>query len=200
MTFVFIILFFFMIACLWLRMWNLDIKPHVEQHQRNQAIALAEFNSQTGVLYLKKRGSELAKYFKIKNDKDIEISYKPPTLNVGSATVGGVTTGGAYITGDYHYISGEHKNGLCRLEYTGCAVQKIQLTRQLYAEAKRAIIKKYLNSDMQIEVVQPKLISAYELNIAATLLKTTGYVGNNYAKNGFPDYTKCKLIMDWITS
>ena len=129
-----------------------------------------------------------------------QISYKPLQVHIGSATVGGVTSGGVYTTGDYHYISGEHTNGLCRLEYTGCIVAKIQLSEPLYAEAKKSSIKKYLNSEKQIEVIKPETVSTSDLEIAYKLLNETGYVGNKFAKNGYPKYEKCKEIMDWITS
>ena len=195
-----IILIFGFIACLWIRTWNLTVKPQVEAIQRSKMCSFTSYNSETFTLTLFRRGVELSNYIKIKNDKDVEISYKPLQVHVGSATVGGVTTGGVYTTGDYHYISGEHKNGLCRLEYTGCLVAKIELSEALYTKAKESNIKKYLNANKQIEVIKPEAISATDLEFAYKSLTTTGYVGNKYAKNGYPKYEKCKEIMDWITS
>lgn len=105
----------------------------------------ATYDENNMTLFLHQRSAELTNYIKIKNDKDIKISYKPQTLHIGSATVGGVTTGGIYTTGGYHYISVEHKNGLCRLEYTGCLISKIQLNDAMYQKALQLPIKPYLN-------------------------------------------------------
>ena len=197
---IFIILVFGFIACLWIRTWNVTVKPTAQSNQRMAMSHLATYDSETRILTLRGRGAELAKCIKIKNDSDIEVAYEPLTVHVGSATVGGFTTGGVYTTGDYHYISGEKKNGLCRLEYTGCLVAKIQLSESLYVQAKESNINKYLNSEKQIEVIKPKAVSEDELKLAYQLLATTGYAGNDFAKNGFPEYEKCKEIMDWITS
>lgn len=199
MVAVFIILIFGFIACIWLRMYNLDIKPHVQEHQRRKMVNYATYDENSKTLFLHQRSAELANYIKIKNDKDIEISYKPQTLHIGSATVGGVTTGGAYTTGGYHYISGEHKNGLCRLEYTGCLIFKIQLNDAMYQKALQSPIKPYLNEKKQIAVINPRALSTEELQNALNSMKTTGYIGNDATKNGMPTYDKCKKIMDWIT-
>lgn len=195
---IFVILFFGFIACLWLRTWNLTVKPAVQELQRNKMYDKARYDKETFTLHLYCRGPEIASHFKIKDDKNLEISYRPLQVHVGTASVGGVTTGGVYTTGDYHYVSGEHKNGLCRLEYTGEILVRIQLSDELYKDAKKSSIQKYLNADKQIEVIQPKARSYEEIKLAHHLMTTTGYAGNDYYKKGYPTYQKCKEILDWI--
>ena len=183
--------------------YNKAIKPTKNEINANLTKEYVSYNNSAFTLVLKERNQAIAKVVKIKNDKNFTVAYEPEKIHFGAATVGGITTGGAYTTGGYHYISSSEKNGLCVLEYAGNFVSKIQLDDSLYRLAKESAIEKYLNSDKQIQVVDPVYFSESEIQRMHSNLSSSGYMnmGSDLmrkGKQGYPTYEKCLEIMNWI--
>ena len=147
---------------------------------------------------LKKRTPDVRKVISIVPAKDYTISHVPEELHYASVTVGGVTTGGTYTTGGYDNISSK-KNGLYEMKYgKDNSVYKIDLSDELYTEAKNSPISQYLNTMKQIVVESHDGLSEAESKSMLHNLETTGWVGNEYAKIGKPTKEKCQAILDWM--
>ncbi|MDO4851914.1 MAG: hypothetical protein Q4A88_00675 [Clostridia bacterium] len=155
------------------------------------------YDEKTHVLYLINRSSLIKYVVSLIEDKDYKISYEPEAINYTSVTVGGVTTGGAYKTGGYNYISSTENNNLYRLTYgEKYIIDRIQLDDEQYAEAKSSCISQYLNNEKQIMV---NVYTNAPVNAGQKMLhnlKTTGHVGNEF--KGYPTYEKASAILSWI--
>lgn len=127
--------------------WNTIIRPILELRASGKVASFVSFDYNSEILTVSKRDPEIAKSIKIVNDKDVTIDYEPEKLHIGAVTVGGVTTGGTYTTGGYHYISSIKDNGKCSLEYCDNLIKKIQLSKDLYEQAKTSDIAEYLDKE-----------------------------------------------------
>lgn len=167
----------------------------------DKAHKYATKDNETDTLILHQRSEKLSKYIRIKECEAAIRSYKPETLHIGSATVGGVTTGGTYTTGGYYYTSGTRKTGYYKLEWRKCSrISKIQLDDDMYREALLSPISRYLNDKKQIEVIDYSSLSDQDvLDRGAYYLGQKEHISHEVAFRGYPTYEKCKKIMDWIT-
>ena len=145
-------------------------------------------------LLLKKR-TPLFKYaLSIIDDTITPMSYNPEKYIYTSATVGGITTGGIDKVGG-NYVSGKKvDSGKCELKYFGQKIQRIQLTDELYKEAQKTAIKKYLNDEKQI------VVEGECGNIIATsqILGIHSMETQRGLYKGYPTREKCQEIIDWI--
>lgn len=170
------------------------------------------FSSEDGTLYLKNKGVVWKKFIKVRKVRNFHLGYEPEKLHFGSATVGGVTSGGFYTTGGYNKVVASSNSGKCELEFTGDAnilnktIRVIRLSDELYAEAQKADIAKYLNPttksiEMFDKVIRTKGEVDVLINNAMKLVNgvplTSGMAIDD--TRGFPTYQKCKEILDWMS-
>lgn len=185
-----------------LRFYNGTIVPLKRNFAKAKTASLISYNESNLTATLINRSPKIANVIKIKKDHNYTIGYKPETLHIGAASVGGVTTGGSYTTGGYNYVSGVSKSGYYNLEYDGHMITKIKLTSEQFDMAKKSVIvAPYLNEkERQIDVhapVQPP--SEMEVKMMLNSLERTGYVGNaGNAKEGYPSKRKCEQILAWL--
>lgn len=108
-----------------------------------------------------------------------------------------MTTGGAYTTGGYNYISGTSNSGYYQFLFQGKLIKRIALNDELFSLAKESEIAPYLDAKKHEIVVVEKVVYSNE-RIASALsnYKTTGYVGNIH--KGYPDLEKSIKILAWI--
>ncbi len=164
-----------------------------------------------GRLYVKKRGSVWKKFVKIKKAENVHLGYEAQKLHYGSATVGGVTSGGFYTTGGYNKVIATENSGKCFLEFAGNAaimdkmIRYIDLSDALYEEAKYSPIAKYLNhTARRIEVFEQVQRTKEETDAlvshAIDLATGKALIGGMSLddKRGYPTREKCRLILDWI--
>lgn len=192
------VIIFFAVMC-WYA-YNAGVKPLIEANAEKKTESYISYNNYSNTLDLKKRGAPIAKAVKIAADKDYTTSYKPEEYVYTGATVGGVTTGGIHKQGGYEYISGEAKTGKYQLQYNGQYISKIQLTDELFREAKNSRIKNYLDySKKQIlmnEEVKASDTVRFAMNSGNMTAARDMYMRE--MKAGFPTYEKAKSILDWI--
>ena len=151
------------------------------------------------VLLLKRRSSKFSKAIKIYDDKDAIIDYEPVRYIFTSATVGRITTGGIDKVGGNTYLAGTLENGKCRFEYLKRRIDAIQLTDELYEEAKKSKISKYLNDKKQIVIdtgYDPALAVAIDMYDMSS--PTGSLTLQALAKSGYPTRKKCIEIIDWL--
>lgn len=167
-----------------------------------------------GCIHMKEKGAFWGKFIKIKEYRALQLGYEPQRLHFGSATVGGVTTGGFYTTGGHNVIESSTKTGRYQFMladsgrrnngYT-IAISRIQLTDALYKEAENSSIAKYLNAETQtIEMNTRVYLSEAEkmsvLNKADKLTRGTPLTSGmtlNFSE-GMPTYQKCQEILNWM--
>ncbi len=170
------------------------------------------YDGRDKVFHVIRRSDKIAKFVKIVDDHNYQINYVPEKVHVGAVTVGGVTTGGTYTTGGYRQIKEGKKTGKCTLEYCGDTqqerIEKIQLTDELYTQAQRSSVGRYLSDDKCLVVInKPNLTGFEEQMLLNTALQgadsisemATSQHGQEMMKKGYPTYDKCKEIMDWLT-
>lgn len=170
------------------------------------------FSSNDGTLYLNSKGVVWKKFIKIRKVKNSYLGYEPEKLHFGSATVGGVTSGGFYTTGGYNKVVASSDSGKCELEFTGDAnmlnktIRVIKLSNELYEEAQKANIAKYLNPttksiEMFDKVIRTKgevdALINNAMKLATGVPLTSGMAIDD--TRGFPTYQKCKEILDWMS-
>ena len=182
------------------------------------------YSSKDRTLRIDSRGKDLRPVISIRKVMDCHLGYEPEKLHYGSATVGGVTSGGFYTTGGYNKILDSKNSGKAMLEFIGessalnialdmlsgksqlgKAIDQIILSERLYAEAEKSNIAKYLNPEtMSIEMV-PKVTRPTQdantlLNNAMKLVSgaplRSGMAIN--APSYYPTYEKCKEVYDWL--
>ena len=124
------------------------------------------YSSKDRTLRIDSRGKDLRPVISIRKVMDCHLGYEPEKLHYGSATVGGVTSGGFYTTGGYNKILDSKNSGKAMLELIGessalnialdmlsgksqlgKAIDQIILSERLYAEAEKSNIAKYLNPE-----------------------------------------------------
>lgn len=169
-------------------------KDHGINYEMNEIV---RYDAATHTLHLFRRDRRIADYLKIKDALNYHVEYEPEQLHIGAVTVGGVTTGGTYTTGGYNYIAGTSKSGFAQLEYKGNIVFYIQLTEQLYNQAKNSPIAIYLNhATKQISVCGNGEFTQADIEKMITNYRTTGFAGNfDQAKATF---AQCNLIAAWV--
>lgn len=158
-----------------------------------------------GCLFVKKRGNMWSDFIKIVGVKNTYLGYEPKKLHYGSATVGGVTSGGFFTTGGYNKVVGETKSGKYSLRFEGKIISTISLSSDLYEQAKHSNIAKYINeSTRRIEVftkVQRTKEETEALLANATKLATGVALESGMALDdwrGFPSKEKCQEIYKWL--
>lgn len=169
------------------------------------------FSPSGGTLRIDSRGDVWKQFIKIKKVKNTYLGYEPEKLHYGSATVGGVTSGGFYTTGGYNKVVATTDSGKYELEFTGDAnmldktIRRIVLSDRMYAEAEKSNIAKYLNPatksiEMYNKVIRTKQEVDALLNNAMKLVNgvplTSGMAIDD--TRGFPTYEKCKEVLDWM--
>lgn len=153
---------------------------------------------------LKKRGKGCSAYIVIKECTDKHIGYESPKLHFGSATVGGVTSGGFYTTGGGNKTLAESKTGrysLCVVEENKkyYQIKRIRLTDELYHEAQNSRIAKYLDSETQsIQIPQSNYVSSIDMNNAINWASGKPVNGVFVLPSSGISYDVCKEIHDWI--
>lgn len=150
-----------------------------------------------GTLYVKATDPVLAKAFSIEAHMNYTMGHEDAKLHVGAVTVGGVTTGGAYVTEGYNYVSGREKSGKYKLLFRGESVALIKLPAALYQRAKESPIADYLEDGCCIRVIQP-VRSVLEQEAILAEYKRTGYVGNH--PELYPTFEKATAILNWLTT
>ena len=130
---------------------------------------------------------------------------KPSVENRSAATVGGVTSGGFFTTGGYNKVVGETKSGKYSLRFEGKIVSSIRLSADLYEQAQRSAIAKYINESTKcIDVLtkvertkeETEALLANALNLATGTALESGMVLDDW--RGFPSKEKCQEIRDWL--
>lgn len=170
---------------------------------------LLYYDKHDDILTLYKRDSRIKDYIKVIDDRSYDVKYKPEELHFGSATVGGVTTGGVYKTGGYNYISGSHinegvaqlcvdfvdhsvNNGFGKGEHHYGFIKAIKLSDDLFSQAQKSeMVKDYLDE-------REKQIVVYGRNKHSMLDIATKSLDELRLKNA-PPKTKCENIMRWMT-
>ena len=159
-----------------------------KDEQHTQAIELtkdyADFRD--GIVYLKKRNSNLRKIITIDDHYIGKLKYNPETIHYGSVTVGGVTTGGVYKTGgDYSSIT--KKSEMKHMCYDGHIIVDIELTDELCQKAKTSYISKYLDGK-RIQVMGREFLSYTPTSIEQVEI----------GKGSGTPLDKCNDILNWI--
>ncbi len=173
----------------------LRIKNDVVNQAKQTKIALAKQETKDfawirgNKLYLRKRDPKMCDIVSIGEFVSGHIRYNPETLHYGSVTVGGITTGGFYKTGGNYYMSDVQKSGVFkRLYYGDTQIFDIDLTLELYNQAKDSYIAKYLDG-MNIEVMDRK-----SANAIATLTRDQSVISQCSGRT----YEECFEILSWI--
>ena len=164
-------------------------------------------NEGGGFLILRKRHSKYGAYFSIEEAHKYYVNKEPVKIHYGSATVGGVTTGGFYTTGGQQSINkGLPVADKYILRYKGKVVNHIQFNdfqrgdEPLLIKAKQdKIISKYVSDRGAIVVIPAAEKISVSNEKKASFLQTGNYqhlideVISNY-----PSKEKCQDIVDWI--
>ena len=173
------------------------------EKEKEEFDAVASFNY-VDTLYLKKRSSVIQKRVKIVEDRNVVTAYNPKQTHIGAVSVGGVVSGGTYTTGGNYYVAHSEKNGRYKLVYSendksSSTINKIQLTDELFQQAKNSSIKEYLDEKKkQIVVVSEVYLSGYDMMWKMANLQTGNFGLTEAEKAGYPSYEKCQAILNWI--
>lgn len=181
-----------------IRLYNVDIKPDIEESRRKKTEKYAAFSDST--LTLKERSADLQKVVKLEAEKDDYLGTTETKVICTSATVGGVTTGGFDTVGGKTYVERGSNTGKYKLTYQGYLINKIKLTDELYRQALESPIKQYLvENEKTIRINQPVSMSGNQLNISMGMsIQEKQNMILREGRKGFPDYTKASAIYKWI--
>lgn len=156
--------------------------------------------TEEGTLSITGRDPIIRKAVQIEEDYTAIVKDDPLKIHYGSATVGGVTTGGVYTTGGHKYIAGAEKSGKYKLTSNNKTIYQIQLSDQLYNSAKQSTIAKYLNEKKQIQVIEKVELTELERQLALHNYQQSGGMSlGNDVKKGYPSQEKCRKILDWLS-
>lgn len=170
-------------------------KEELKQYASFSSVYDSSKHTSYKTLFIKKRLPQFADSFTIERVMLTPMSYNPEKYIFTSATVGGITTGGIDKVGG-NYVSGKKvDSGKCELKYLGQKIQRIQLTAELYKEAQKSAIKKYLNDKKQI-VLEDETSGG--VVISAQLLGVHSLTTQQMLYKGYPTREKCQEIIDWI--
>ncbi len=173
-----------------------------EQEKQEKILRYMTYDSKKGEVQIKKRGVPLCLAISVQEVVDRVTRYAPEKLHFGAVTVGGVTTGGTYKTGGFYQGEKIH-TGKYALVYNNSFIKTIKLPPELVEEAKKASIKKYLDQDGKIVVVDDtKATDGLPADIAVNLAKNSmdAYLAYTqpYKWSHYPSQEKCKEILDWL--
>lgn len=130
---------------------------------------------------------------------------RPIKIHIGSATVGGVTTGGIYTTGG-NISTSSYRSEKMELRYKRCygnsdprpLISKIILSDTLAKKAKESKISSYLegNTIQLIHKVQHSYYALFAMqNGYTTQALNQGEIED---ATGYPDREKCESIIRWL--
>ena len=167
------------------------IESNKAVEQRNRIYALEkealEYDEKTGILNLYKRAPSLKIFFRLVDNRDVSLGKTEEKLHIGAVSVGGVTTGGTYVTGgDYVTVVGK-KNGTAILAYRNHPIMGIKLSDELYEALKHSEIFSYCDEDKII-----RTCGGYKTGSSFDPSKV--YNINFYSRG------KLENIYSWITS
>lgn len=158
--------------------------------------------SQSGnTIYLKSRDVKLMDVIKIWNDTNVVVGQKPDKYVYTGVTVGGVHMGNIEKKKGSTYIAGEYENGTCTLRFKGHIISSIQLTDELYEQAKNSSIMNYVNAQKRIVVNSSPIVLSSELSTALHMGTGTlqgAAFSAELAQRGHPSRQKCTEILYWI--
>ena len=159
------------------------------------------YDKEKQILTVEKRLPEFERAITLTPVHDTYIKKNPEKLHYGSATVGGVTTGGFYKTGGNDYLSTGSNTGTYMFRYKANGsegvVSRIALSDDLYKEAKNSSISGFLNADKQIVLVQRKSLSKVEVDMMMIRANAGTYQLN--AMLDYPTQEKCRRVIDWLS-
>lgn len=168
-------------------------KDREEREAKRVSAELISFDQYTLTAILLKIDTRIWDVIKIEDSYYIYTKYEPEKLHIGAASVGGVTTGGAYKTGGYNYIAASSKSGTCYLQYDGHIIVHIKLTDEMFKDAQKSSIAPYLDDAQKcINVHNPVQRSTSELMMSLKNIQSTGNAGNDF--RGYPSREKCEQI------
>jgi len=188
--------------------WNNVVKPIQERVQdKKQMDAIhaitgrASFDVKTKILTLYSRDKTVSDAIKMRPYTIDHYRTKPKEYIYTGVTVGGITTGSVSEVGGYRYIAGSQKTEKCIVTFFDSGIiSRIQLTDELFQQAKNSKIAKYLDEDKKQIVVYGTYTPSQSLNH----LKSSGDI-NLYttqreieASAAIPEYKKCIAIKDWV--
>lgn len=168
-------------------------KLNARNTARQKVSEIAEYKDSTLTL------SERSRYLKDMIDF-IQVTANtyhktPEKLHYGSATVGGVTTGGLYKTGGTINKKTFYCGDRWHFLYDGEEVYKIILTDKLAQEAQESKIKEYCKENAIILVTDHRGCSS-----EALMLAKAGDMSRMHFENAqvYPTLEKVKAILSWI--
>jgi len=168
-------------------------KVNTRNTARQKVSEIAEYKDGTLTL------SERSRYLKDMIDY-IQVTANtyhktPEKLHYGSATVGGVTTGGLYKTGGTIDKKTIYCGDRWHFLYDGEEVNKIILTDKLAQEAQESKIKEYCKENAIIIVTNRRGCSS-----EALMLAKAGDMSRMHLENAqiYPTLEKVKAIISWI--
>lgn len=180
---------------------------------RNELGTLPSFDTNTGELSVFRRAPALRKVISFHDDKNFTTKDDPVKVHYGSATVGGITTGGTYTTGGGQVFSGSYNTGKAYLEYNDIllgihkdgkyikgTIKTIRITSEMYNSADSSM-KEIINHDGRgyyITVIENAKMNVNEIQYAMGNL-TSGHT-QDMLKRGYPTRAKCEKILNWLAS
>jgi len=185
--------------------------------------SIAEFSGNQMKLYQK--SSKLKRRIKIRKHKNVAIGRTAEEVHIGAVSVGGVTSGGVYKTGNNLYIAESKKTGRYELAYVKnlkqftneyVSISSILLTDELFKEAKESYISEYLDEkDKSILVVDFRNVNISSNDLYQSAMETmkitssSGSAGMNgiggasmkvqqKSNSAYPTKQKCLEIIAWL--
>ena len=157
-------------------------------------------------LYIDKQSPYFFHAFSCKPYYKTLYSDNPVKLHIGSATVGGITTGGAYTTGGgiatkqvktdrYKLVYEQFLNGFT---YAKNEVTTIELTDELVKIAKDSPVNKYLHGN-QISVVDTPSHSDTTRNLYSIGHQSAAFSHHaDTIAHSYPNAEKIDIIVNWL--
>lgn len=162
---------------------------------RQNVSKIAEYKD--GALTLSERSGDLKNMIDFIQVTANTYQKTPEKLHYGSATVGGVTTGGVYKTGGTINKTTFYCGDRWHFLYDGKEVNKIILTDKLAREAQESKIKEYCKGNAIILVTEHRGCSS-----EALMLAKAGDLSRMHLENAqvYPTLEKVKAILSWIAN
>ena len=162
-------------------------------------------------LYIDEQSELFSIVLTIREHKVSEYKKDPLEVHIGSATVGGITTGGVYTTGG-GIAQTDHRSDKFELIYkhvqgneiqfatdiSEYAIEEIVLSDELAKKAKNSKIKEYLINGNTIEVVK-SVDTTLSTKLYAAGHNLNAISVYNWEKlAGYPTKVKCEKILNWL--
>ncbi len=179
--------------------WEFSVTSGKREQEKQEKIrGYMTYDPTKGEVQIIKRGGMLSLAIRIQEVVDRATRYAPEKLHFGAVTVGGVTTGGTYKTGGIYQGEKIH-TGKYALVYNNSFIKTIKLLPELVEKAKRASIKKYLDQDGKIVVVDDtKATDGSPADLAKNSMGAYLAYTQPYKWRHYPSQEKCKEILDWL--